>query len=191
MTEIKIEKKKPFWPWIFLLLGIVAAIWFFFFRNDGSIMQEGSTETEINNMQKNNSVVSEYVLFIDNDPNVMGLDHEYTSEAIDKLTLAVEAKAKEQNIDIAADIANVMSFADQIKKDPTATNHSDKIRSAANLLSKALVQLQQQKFPNLATEATATGEAASAIDPKVLTLDQREVVKNFFKEAADLLEKMN
>ncbi|MEJ7736385.1 MAG: hypothetical protein WKF97_03070 [Chitinophagaceae bacterium] len=34
MTEIKIEKKKPVWPWLLLLLGILAVVWFFFFRND-------------------------------------------------------------------------------------------------------------------------------------------------------------
>ncbi|OYQ37241.1 hypothetical protein CHU92_08600 [Flavobacterium cyanobacteriorum] len=33
MAEIKIEKKKPVWPWILLLLGIIALIYFLFFRD--------------------------------------------------------------------------------------------------------------------------------------------------------------
>jgi hypothetical protein len=33
MTEIKIEKKKPVWPWILLLLGIIALVYFLFFRD--------------------------------------------------------------------------------------------------------------------------------------------------------------
>lgn len=33
MAEIKIEKKKPVWPWILLLLGIIALVYFLFFRD--------------------------------------------------------------------------------------------------------------------------------------------------------------
>lgn len=33
MAEIRIEKKKPIWPWILLLLGIAALIYFFVFRD--------------------------------------------------------------------------------------------------------------------------------------------------------------
>jgi hypothetical protein len=155
------------------------------------MIQEERTETEVNDVQNNNSVVSEYVMFIEDDPNIMGLDHEFTSEAIDKLTLAIEAKATEKNVDITTDITNAMNLSTEIKNDPTATNHGDKISTVANLLSGALGKLQQQEFPNLAMEASEVNEAVSAIDPKVLTLDQRDAVKTFFKKAADLLKKMN
>jgi len=33
MAEIKIEKKKPVWPWILLLLGLIALVYFLFFRD--------------------------------------------------------------------------------------------------------------------------------------------------------------
>jgi len=33
MAEIRIEKKKPIWPWILLLLGIAALVYFFVFRD--------------------------------------------------------------------------------------------------------------------------------------------------------------
>lgn len=34
MAEIKIEKKKPIWPWILVILIILAAIYFFWYYND-------------------------------------------------------------------------------------------------------------------------------------------------------------
>lgn len=34
MAEIKIEKKKPLWPWVVALLLIGAIIYYMFLRND-------------------------------------------------------------------------------------------------------------------------------------------------------------
>ncbi|MDX1470364.1 MAG: hypothetical protein R3213_02615 [Flavobacteriaceae bacterium] len=34
MAEIKIEKKKPIWPWILALLVIAAIVVFYFMNND-------------------------------------------------------------------------------------------------------------------------------------------------------------
>ena len=34
MAEIKIEKKRPIWPWIIALLIIAALVYFMFLRND-------------------------------------------------------------------------------------------------------------------------------------------------------------
>jgi hypothetical protein len=33
MAEIKIEKKKPVWPWILLLIIIALLVYYFFFRD--------------------------------------------------------------------------------------------------------------------------------------------------------------
>lgn len=45
MAEIKIEKKKPIWPWIVAVLIISALIYFVFFRND-VVKSESTTEIE-------------------------------------------------------------------------------------------------------------------------------------------------
>ncbi|MBZ4037503.1 hypothetical protein K6T82_22265 [Flavobacterium sp. 17A] len=34
MAEIKIEKKKPIWPWIVALLLVAAFVYYFFLRDD-------------------------------------------------------------------------------------------------------------------------------------------------------------
>lgn len=34
MAEIKVEKKKPVWPWILLILGILALVYFLFLRDE-------------------------------------------------------------------------------------------------------------------------------------------------------------
>jgi len=191
MTEIKIEKKKPVWPWILLVLGLIAAAWFFFFRNDNAEPVETADNTALIDIHENNTIVATYVTFITSDSNTMTIDHAYTSAALTKLTDAVDAMATEAGYDVKADIANGKQQAVEITQDPLATTHADKIRSAADVLSTSLKNMQQAKYPGLSAEAADVKSAAAAIIPETLTLDQRDAVKSFFRKAADLLSKMN
>ncbi|WP_165571365.1 hypothetical protein [Flavobacterium reichenbachii] len=45
MAEIKIEKKKPIWPWIVAVLLIAALVYFVFFRNN-DVTTNSVIETE-------------------------------------------------------------------------------------------------------------------------------------------------
>jgi hypothetical protein len=191
MTEIKIEKKKPLWPWILLVFSLLVVTWFFFFRNDKVESVEIADKTALIDIHENNNIVAAYVAFIDADTNTMGIDHVFTNDAFTKLTHAVEAIAAEAGYNVKADIAEAKRLADEITKDPMATTHADKIRSAADVLSTPLQNIQQAKYPSLAAEAADVKSAASAINPETLTLDQRDAVKSFFRKAADLLNKMN
>lgn len=191
MTEIKIEKKTPVWPWILLVLGLLFAVWFFFFRNDKVEPLETEDTTALIDTHENNSVVATYATFIDSDTNTMSLDHAFTSEALTKLTEAVDAMATEVDYDVKVDISKAKEYAQEITNDPLSTTHADKIRSAADVLGTSLQNMQLAKYPGLSNEATDVKNAAAAINPETLTLDQRDAVKSFFKKAADLLTKMN
>lgn len=45
MAEIKIEKKKPVWPWIVALL-LIAGLVYYVFLNDNQVQNGSTTETE-------------------------------------------------------------------------------------------------------------------------------------------------
>lgn len=47
MAEIKIEKKKPIWPWIVALLLIAGLVYFVFLRDDQAQM-DNRTQIENN-----------------------------------------------------------------------------------------------------------------------------------------------
>ena len=98
MTEIKIEKKKSLFLWILLILGIIAALFFLFFRNNEMRNENTDEKTEINDVDEKstvleNTAVKTYIAFIEDSSTNMNLDHDYTSEAINKLADAVEEKA--------------------------------------------------------------------------------------------------
>ncbi|MET3978243.1 hypothetical protein ABIB62_000811 [Mucilaginibacter sp. UYP25] len=92
---------------------------------------------------------------------------------------------------VKADLGAAESDAEKITRDPLAITHADDIRKAADILSDALYNLQQQKYPSLYGSAARVKTTAAQIDPDTLTLEQKEKVKGFFIAAAALLEKMN
>jgi len=53
MAEIKIEKKKPIWPWIVIVLLISAFIYYFFLRNNETQISNG---VEIENTTSTDTV---------------------------------------------------------------------------------------------------------------------------------------
>lgn len=194
MTEIKIEKKKPVWPWLLGTAALIAAgVAFWLSGKDEGNEQPMATNDEKAWIDKkeDNKTVAAYVTFIESDTSTMGLDHVYTHEALTKLANAVDAMAKEVDYDVNADIAKTKEYADDITKNPLEDTHANKIRSAAEILSNALQNIQQARYPSLSNEAAGVKSAAMAINPDLLTLDQRDAVKSFFGKAADLLHKMN
>ena len=201
MAEIKIEKKKPIWPWILALLVLALIIYFLFFKNTTVIKNETNTNrdtivdrTEMQDDQyidDNLTDVAAFVAFVKNDDGKMTLDHEYSHNALTKLIDATEEISSKVNFDSKMDLDNARKFADEITKDPQATNHADNIKKSTDLISTVLVKVQEAKFPALKSEATKIKMASEAINVKELALNQKAKIKGFFDDSADLLEKMN
>lgn len=201
MAEIKIEKKSPIWPWILFIVAIIAIlIYIFAFHGDGDETDdryedrtEQTTEDSAERRQvaPRNSTVASYVRFINEDSGSMGLDHEYSHEALSKLTNATLAMADEIDYDVQRDIDEARTHTNKITSDPYETNHANAIKKSAEILANVLQNIQQKAFPGLASEANQVKNTATAIETEEHTLDQRGDVKNFFRSSADLLEKMN
>ena len=206
MAEIGIEKKKPIWPWIILVLVILAILYFLVFADDDDDnMEENNTEqvedttawenqardtTSAWDTENNGQAVSGYISHV-GDKTRMGIDHEYTNNALLQLINAVQAKARENNVNIDADIQQIRQDAEEITQDPMATDHADKIKDAGTRLADALEKIQQEKFPDLSQDVQEVKNAAQQIEPSTLTLEQKEDVNTFFDEAADVLQKMS
>lgn len=200
MAEIKIEQKKPIWPWLLVGLVIVALlVYFLVFRDNGEntetvTEQESITntyESDLLGVKENNGTVAAYVNFVENNKEKMSLDHEYTNEALLKLIEATDAMANEVEYDVQADLDKAREYAKMIEKDPFATTHADNIRKADDALTNILQNIQKAKYPELTNEVTALKSASESIKPGVPTLEQKDAVKNYFAKASDLLQKMN
>jgi len=69
--------------------------------------------------------------------------------------------------------------------------HADSIRVATDIITTELSNIQVTKYPGLKSDIVELSAASAAINPTIHTLDQKDAVKLFFREAAELLVKMN
>lgn len=194
MAEIKIEKKKPVWPWILLILLILALlVYFMAFRDRDEPKQpaESTQSASLMEVKENNATVAAFVQFIEVQSKGMDVNHEYTNGALSKMTDATRAMAQEIQYDVGTDLDKVKEEAQAITEDKYATTHADSIRNATGILTTTLQNMQQAKYPELAQEVSELQNASDAIKPGVLTLDQKDQVRGYFEKGADVLKKMN
>jgi hypothetical protein len=198
MEEIKIERKKRLWPWLLISLLVVALLFYFLVNRENNNPESATEAQRINNTNKNdlvainenNAVVVTYVNFVDNRKDEMSLNHAYTNDALLKLTEATRAMASEVGYDVKADLEKVEEYAKMIVKDPFETTHADNIRKAGDVLTNVLQNIQEAKYPGLGAEVEELRSATALIKPGILTLDQKDEVKNYFAKASDLLKKI-
>jgi hypothetical protein len=201
MAEIKIEKKSsPMWPWILVVLFFMAILIYLFFpreeRFDGDektrvTSQESYASSDTLEVSQNSTAVLAFVNFVNDDPNRIDIDHEFINEAFLRLINATKATANEIDYTVQKELGEVARYTDKVSTDPFETTHANSIRDAAGSLAKTLKNIQQKAFSGLASDADEVSNAAAAIKANVLTVDQKNEVKSFFRESADLLEKMN
>lgn len=209
MAEIKIEEKKTIWPWILLGILLLGLLLYFVLRDNNdantaaqtmqnttsqAAMQDTNTtagnNAAYNNDNYNSGSVEDYVSYI-NGTQAMGLDHNFTNGALLRLANAIQAKSQAVGYNVQTDIDRVKELANRITQDPMVTTHANSIREAAGILSSAMNNMQQAKFPNLNNEAQEVKSAATNIDPEVQTLEQKEEVKGFLDKSGNLLQKMS
>ncbi|MHA7058895.1 hypothetical protein ACWGOQ_0016845 [Aquimarina sp. M1] len=206
MAEIKIEKKKPVWPWLLLALLLIGALVYFFILSnneeetreaneveeigvDGSSISDNTEKDVIPKKSEGGKAIATYSAYIKDDTK-MGIDHEYSNNALLLLINAVSESADNLNIDIKADLKKARENAEIITEDPQKLTHANKIKNAGVVISKALGTIQKSKFPNLESELLDLENSIEKINPDVATLNQKEDVKNFFGKASEILIKM-
>jgi hypothetical protein len=202
MAEIKIVQKKQTGLWILAVIVIAILLYYFLvFRDNSSnnatevvtetMSVSGTNENNLLGIKENNSTVAAFVSFVENDTSKVGIDFDYTNEALFKLTAATDAMAGEIGYDIRADLDKVKESTILIVNESFETSQAKNIRTAADNSTTALQNMQLAKYPWLTEEVDALKSASVSINPEVLTLNQKDAVRNYFAKASDLLQKMN
>jgi hypothetical protein len=204
MAEIEIKKKTPIWPWIVGILAVLAILYFMFLYGDDDVDADDVTNDvemvtdDVSNSDYETSnpfsemavsAISGYQMFIAKEPE-MGLEHQYTHTALNKLIDATEAVANTLSVDITAELETARENSDFVTKDTYDVDHADKINNAGNIIVQALDKIQNEKFPDLDESSTELQNSVTNIQPATQTLEQKAAVKNFFEKAGDLLTNM-
>lgn len=215
MTEIKIEKKKPIWPWVLVILIILAAIYFFWyyndrnFDNDDDLIQQDTISQMEDRYQEENDVwvnetlytgtygtvrdeqaLADYFIFVDSLDH-KSADKDFYRSAFFKLITATKRQAEIEMVDVNNNISAAMDNAEKLTNEATATTKADNAKKAADEVSKALKAIQVKEYKNLSEDVKEVEKAVAGIDGAQMIDKQENNLNTFFDKTAVLLQKMN
>lgn len=206
MAEIEIQRKKtPIWPWILGALAVLALLWFLVSRTGQPSADQNTTAATTTAPRVTAPAtdptapllpeVQTFVTFVrDNEPSEdMGLHHEYTSNGIRNLADALNAiahRTDNHNDRIDTKHQELHQMADRIQKDWKSTQHANIIQDAFATSADMIERVQRNLYPHLENQVAEVREAAQAINPQELTLNQKNEVKQFFERASEAIRAM-
>tara|TARA_R110002020_G_scaffold427944_2_gene637348 strand:- start:2209 stop:2838 length:630 start_codon:yes stop_codon:yes gene_type:complete len=209
MAEIKIEKKKPVWPWILGILVVLAVIFYFVYwdndaQDDDNLRMADDTEdthlqdrpvtdqTDVYNDQTDslqaNTALPAGLTSAISDTTKLGTDPQYTQDAILQLKNAIQAKAAIINVKLNENLFETGDGDDQPNRLNTAGINST-IKKEGNTIVSALEKMQQEKYPNLSSDIEELKDSVSQIGSD--SSQESNAINSFFKQSVQVLQKMN
>ena len=137
--------------------------------------------------------VSKFNTFVENPEVEMNLDHDYTCKGLKLMANALAGMANEYDLDNANVMSTVRTLkqkADILDNDWKSTKHADHIKEAFMAATSTMSEIQKAHLPAMATRIDKLKQEAMDVDPKTLTLNQKEDVKTFFRQYADAINDM-
>jgi hypothetical protein len=185
-AEIDAERKRPWvWPWVILMVATIATVVIWKAAIDDRPDRDVAVDdTFTGTAGAVRNPVDEYLEFAGITDETgelprMGLDHEYTAEGLRKLGAALERLVDDRRDgDARANLERFRQAADSIQRDPSSLRHADEVRGAFMRAVEIIEALDS------APSGIQVRSAARSIDVDRALLDQRESVKNFFRESA-------
>ena len=215
MTEIKIEKKKPVWPWILLTLIILGIIVYFVYANsDGNQFTEDfdddftsekvmDTEDNQNNAAGNyeaadsyGSVYDEYSAFDQSitDSTRIAVDSSYTKKAFSNLTKLVVKQADKNDVEESDALDDLRSYSvliTSISNISGTTENFKNFKTACDKIASVMGDIQMKSYPALQPEVANLKQLASKISVSTPMNKQQTEINAFLNESRDILKSMN
>lgn len=125
----------------------------------------------------------------------MAMDHQYTSNCIDRLVASIEAMLQGpglQGVNVQSQVQDARQKADQLRQSANeSTRHAGMTREALVSAGTALQAIQSQRYPGLSSQVAQLQEAAQQITESRPLLEQRDVIQRYFQLAGEALNGMS
>lgn len=208
MAEIKIEKKKPVWPWILLILIILAVVAYFIYANNESDDSTDDFNTEEIDTTDNNALYenrddqdtmnysdTSYYSESIRDSTRIGTDSTYTKTALHNLARAVTQKASQHNVESFQALEDLKQYASQTNgmtdsTNSNATGMTKNLKTVSMNIVNVLERIQTSNFPALNNEIADLKQTANKLNTDALDRQQNNL-QAFFRKANEVLNKMN
>ncbi|MBA6154217.1 hypothetical protein [Gelidibacter maritimus] len=216
MAEIKIEKKKPIWPWILVVLVILGIIAYLVYANDDRDDYTDDFDDDITNEQVMDSesrslesktldatgaymagtAYDQYTAYEGSirDSTRIAVDSSYTKKAYYNLSKAVAKKAEEKEIETSQALTDLQEFSMLITKvsSPLSDAESAKnFKTASDKVAKVLEDIQKNSYPELESMVDELKLVASEMDGYISMNKQQDNITQFLQKSRDVLRAMN
>lgn len=212
MAEIKIEKKRPIWPWVLVTLLVLALVIYFVYENrededynddfndDVTTEQIDSINSDMDNAYDSNqdysSTFDEFSAFENSisDSTRIAVDSSYTKKAFSNLAKAVVNRAEEdslQDSEALTDLRAYTTLNTTISSTPNASGESKNFKTASDKVAKVLEAIQAKNYPELQSHISDLNQITSKIDGSVSMEKQQAALYAFFSKSKEVLEAMN
>lgn len=214
MAEIKIEKKKPVWPWIILILIILGIIAYWVYNNnynkdyendDANIEQKDTInnnylgnpqDAETNQYDDGSTAMMELMTAL-KDSSRFGTDSIFTKTALINLAKITVAKAKAFSLTNSTSFTELEHFVATNVSDMNGNQGTDNMEMSKNFESVSdqivtvIQDIQAKSFPNMQKQISDLKSTVSKLDGAVDLSKQQTNVQSFFRQAHGLLHNMN
>jgi len=207
MAEIKIRKKSPIWPWILLVLIILAALWYFFIYLDTADIDDADDVDDVNTEQiddesynSEDNTNSDAYSETDSTYNTSG-SNQLSSQPVTTtiadanksmidLIDAVRTKSLQTKVTISNDLK---AQREKLVKTTSSTSESswmNTMKSSGDQIIAAMQTLQKEKYPQLTNEVTSAQNSLQMVDASKTFEDQKARIDTFIRDVVTTLNKM-
>lgn len=210
MAEIKIEKKKPVWPWVILILVVLGIIAYFVYDNRDDNDLNDDFDDDYNNEQVIDSTYhqsdmdtydtrasyDQLTAFEESiaDSTRIAVDSSYTKKAFTNLTKAVVQKANEYGMEESEALNDLQKYSTlhtPISGTDNDTEGFKNFKTTSDKIAQVLEAIQAKNFPSLQAEVADLKDLASKIDGSVTMTKQQGPMNSFLKQSRHVLQSMN
>ena len=214
MTEIKIVKKKPIWPWILLILIVLGIAAYFIYNNpdldtlnngfdDGvtneKVMDSKSNQIGADGAYRTDSyggIYDEYKAFDESirDSTRIAVDSSYTKKAFSNLTKLVVKQADKNDIEDSQALEDLRDYSVLITTISKTSSNSENFKNFKTLCDKiaaVLGNIQAKSYPSMQQEAANLKQIATKISISTPMANQQTDINDFLKKSREILKSMN
>lgn len=214
MAELKIEKKKPIWPWILFVLVILGIIAYFVyadpdyndpnddfdddFTNEQVIDSESyqSDTSRTDNTFMPGTSYDQYTAFEGSirDSTRIAVDTSYTKKAYYNLCKAVAKMAEENEVEDSQALTDLKEFSMLITKVSSPLEDAEtakNFKTASDKIVTVLEDIQEKSYPSLQSQVADLKGVSSKMDGSISMDQQQDDITQFLQKSRDVLKEMN
>ncbi|GAL86944.1 hypothetical protein MYP_4174 [Sporocytophaga myxococcoides] len=205
------NKKKSFWPWIFVLVFILVGSWIYIKMSTRDVNQSGKAEeiviyepfpvdsdkADVNSLPRNFNKEERVIDFLEyvnskKTKKSIGKDNVVTLQAIVKMSQALNAISTEnkRNAEVVEKLKEFNGKVNDIIKNPALTDSPSDLKKIFTSTSEIVTEIQKENYPSLVKESRRISNMASSISPDKSVVAQQNKVEDFFVEVADIIDEM-